>query len=79
MTADEGKTQDEPRFPLDYHRENARQLYGVTKHVVTGAASGQRAKTFTVTQMKQLIKDHTDPRKSPVTAVPGQADPGQEE
>lgn len=62
----------DPRYPIEWHQDRARRLYGANAHAVAGALSSERAQTFTEAKVKGLVKDflqHED------TSQPAQPDP----
>lgn len=48
---------EEERFAREQLQEEAFPRFGVAPHVVAGALSGQRGKTFTASQAEKAIKD----------------------
>lgn len=49
-------TQADPTFTVDELASVARRQFGVSKHAVRGALSGESADTFTVEDARRLVK-----------------------
>jgi hypothetical protein len=48
---------EEPRYDVDYFRARSRSLLNANPHIVFGALTAHRRKTFTVAEAERAVKD----------------------